>query len=455
MKSEMIDGLRERGLRPDPSRDSSLPFITARRGHPHSWRPLQVPMYSADIGVIGTLLLALVFVANPTGLAFERMTLTKHIPLLIGIVSLLFAAVTAALDPARKAWPRQTGLARLSCPFLLLAGWVIVGSLYARVVDDIDNTFLTIGLYMLAVPGMALYIVCSNARWRVVSLYMTGLSISAALMLLVMIAEHVGSGGYYHELEFLVVPVGVYYALRPGNNIWHTALATFYILGGLVFLKLTGFLALGVALAYLWIVRWRFRYREDDDFRRVARCCIVVGVLAGGAAGAFLLSHRGHVGPDGNLGYRLVTYRTALDRFLESPVYGESFDISATAHFTGFQINAANGNLPTHSDFLDFAANGGLLALSLLAWGYVRVLVYTRKTIFAQRANSDMSAAAHALACTTLTGIVVYSFNPILLEPDRALLLWSTTGMLLGMAIRHEQIPNPSTGTLRDEKRNI
>ena len=455
MRNDMIDGLRERALRPDPSGDSSLFFITPRRGHPHWRRPLRVPMYSADVGVIGTLLLALLFVANPTGLALERMTLTKHIPLLIGIVSLLFAAMTAALDPARKAWPRDAGLARLSCPFLLLAGWVIIGSLYARVVDDISDTFLTVGLYMLAVPGMALYIACSNARWRVISMYMTGLSISAALMLLVMVVEHVASGGYYHELEYLVVPVGVYYALRPGNKLWHTALAAFYILGGLVFVKFTGFLAIGVALSYLWIVHWRFRYREDEDFRRVARRCIVVGVLVGVAAVALLLNHRGHVGPDGNLGYRLVTYRTALDHFLESPVYGESFDTSATARFMGFQIDVANGKLPTHSDLLDFAANGGLLALSLLAWGYVRILAYARRTIFARRASSDMSAAAHTLACTTLTGIIVYLFNPILLEPDRALLLWSTTGMLLGMAIRNEQIPNPSTGTHRDEKRNI
>jgi len=395
-------------------------------------------LYAADVGLIGTLLLALLFVANPTGLAFERIALTKHIPFLIGVVSLLLASVTAALDPARKAWPRQAGLARLSRPFLLLAGWIIVGSLYARIVDDVQDTFLTIGLYMLAVPGMALYIACSAARWRVVHIYMTALSVSAAFMLLVMVAEHVGSGGFYHELEYLVVPVGVYYASRPKKSAWNTGLATFYILGGLVFLKLTGFMALAVAVAYLWVTQWRFRYRESEDFRQIVRRCVLVGALAGGGAAAFLLTHRGPVGPDGNLGYRLVTYRNALDRFFSSPLYGGSFDTSATAHFTGFQIDAANGHLPTHSDVLDLAANGGVLALGLLIWGYVGLLVYARRTVFAEPIRSDMTAAAHALVCITLTGIVVYSFNPILLEPDRALLLWSSTGMLLGICVRHK-----------------
>src|SRR6202011_4005804 len=106
-------------------------------------------------------------------------------------------------------------------------------------------------------------------------------------------------------------------------------------------------------------------------------------------------------------------------------------------HFTGYEIAVSHGNLATHSDLLDFAANGGVLALGLLLWAYIRILRYARRTIFATRAKDDMDAAAHAFACTTITGVFVYAFNPILLKPVRALLLWATTGLLVGMAICH------------------
>jgi hypothetical protein len=69
----------------------------------------------------------------------------------------------------------------------------------------------------------------------------------------------------------------------------------------------------------------------------------------------------------------------------------------------------------------------------------VRVLRYARQTLFAGGVTDDMVAAAHALACMTLTGALVYAFNPILLQPDRALLLWCNTGLLLGMALCHRQ----------------
>jgi len=309
---------------------------------------------------------------------------------------------------------------------------------------------------MLAVPGVALFMVCSDARWRVVGWYMRALSAAAAVMILRMIAEHVASGGVYHELEYLVVPVGVFHALRPrSSNRWKVALAAFYLLGGLTFFKFTGFLALGIALIYLWLVDWRLRFAQDMNFRRWARRCIVVGVLAGVLVAAFVLHHRGSVGPDGNLGYRLITYRAAIGRFIASPLVGASFDAPATAHFTGYQIGVAHGHLPTHSDLLDLAANGGLLALGLLLLAYGRILRYARETIFSTRVNDDMVAAAHALACTTVTGVVVYAFNPILLEPDRALLLWATTGMLLGIAICHKQRPILSIRKTKYGKQNI
>jgi hypothetical protein len=413
------------------------------------------PLYSTDIGLIGALGLALLFVINPTSLPFERIALTKHLPMIFGAMSLLMTLCTAGLEPRQTNLKRGAGLASLAVPILLLAAWIIGGSLYARFVDKIHNTFLTVGIYMLAAPGMALYVVCTPVRWRIVGLYMRWLSWAAAFMIVVMLAEHVSTGGYYHELEYLVVPMGVYHALRPGSAPRRTALAAIYLFGGLVFLKLTGFIALGVAVVYLWVVDWRFRFAQSERFRRWATRGIVFISLMGIVATAVIVHHHGRIGPDGNLGYRLVTYSNALHHFLSSPLYGVSFDTSSTKLFTGFEVDVSHGHLPTHSDLLDLAANGGSIAIALLIWGYARILAYAKKTIFSLRVNDDRSAAAHALACMALTGVVVYAFNPILLEPDRALLLWASTGILLGTAICHEQGRTLTTRKTRDEAQEI
>ena len=45
----------------------------------------------------------------------------------------------------------------------------------------------------------------------------------------------------------------------------------------------------------------------------------------------------------------------------------------------------------------------------------------------------------------SLTGILVYAFNPILLQPVKALLLWAQLGMLLGIALhRGSTAPVPA-----------
>jgi hypothetical protein len=410
----------------------------ARPGFRVRVQPVKAPLYWTDAVMLGALMLALAFVIDPF-LHLERIALTKHLPLVIGCFALTMTLVGASLSPGRDRTRRASGVAQAAMPFLLLATWIIAGSLYARFADHINDTFLTVGLYMLVLPGIAVFIAASPARWRVVGVYMRALSVAAAFMILVMIAEHVTSGGAYHELEYLVVPVGVFYAMRPRGGRLNICLAAFFLLGGLTFLKLTGFMALGIALAYLWIVDWRFRFRDDMKFRFWAICCVSAAVLLGAGIAAAIMSRPDKVVPDGNPGYRLVTYQNAIHRFLDSPIYGTSFDAPATSRFTAFDISAAHGELATHSDLLDLAANGGLLALGLLLWANVRVLRYARQTLFAGGVTDDMVAAAHALACMTLTGALVYAFNPILLQPDRALLLWCNTGLLLGMALCHRQ----------------
>lgn len=47
----------------------------------------------------------------------------------------------------------------------------------------------------------------------------------------------------------------------------------------------------------------------------------------------------------------------------------------------------------------------------------------------------------------SLTTIVVYAFNPILLQPDKAFLVWGQFGMLLGVALYLSNKPDSKPGT--------
>jgi hypothetical protein len=47
----------------------------------------------------------------------------------------------------------------------------------------------------------------------------------------------------------------------------------------------------------------------------------------------------------------------------------------------------------------------------------------------------------HALALLTVAGLATCAFNPILLQPPMAYLLWSSLGLLIGLALRREAVP--------------
>jgi hypothetical protein len=67
--------------------------------------------------------------------------------------------------------------------------------------------------------------------------------------------------------------------------------------------------------------------------------------------------------------------------------------------------------------------------------GYVRVGVFAFRRVLAPRfLQYPWAATAHAFAAISLSAVVVYAFNPILLQPEMAYLVWTTLGFLVGLA---------------------
>ena len=398
----------------------------------------------SDYWFLAGLLLALFYIADPFRWYLEKIGPTKHLPMMIVFAGVLLTNIGHWLfTPPKKQPPGHWRVLRIGLPLVLLGAWIVLGSIYARKFEGINATFATAGLYMLFAFLAARVIVLSPARATIVRYFLISCAIAAFFMILVMAATMHGIEVVsYHEMEALVVPIAVYFALRPmANRHWQALLVlTFLLVGGLVFRKNTGFLVLGLTAIYLWIVEWRFRFRENGIFRLWTVLWLTVMIGVGTVAYSYIAYQRGEVMPTGNPGYRMRTYERAWERFLESPVLGTSFTEQATEKFKGYQIKTAHGILATHSDVLDLAAQGGVLALLLWIWGYVRIIRFSMRRTLRGRPRDDLRAAAHALACMSLTSIVVYAFNPIMLQPAKALLLWTELGMLIGIGLYLENI---------------
>lgn len=411
----------------------------------------------SDYWFLAGLILALFYEADPFMLRLDKIGLTKHLPLMISMCGVVLANIGNWLfRPTTYKSARHWQVLSAGLPLILLGLWIVLGSLYARRYGAINNTFITVGMYMLFAFLAARVVMLSPARAAILRAYLIVAATLSVFMVVRMGASIGNVDVSYHELEALIVPLAVYFALRPmKNRHWKALLTLFFLVAGLVFRKNTGFLVLALTLLYIWAAEWRFRFRENVAFRFWTMLWILV-LLAGGIIAAGYMAQQRELLPSGNPQYRLHTYDVAWNKFLDSPGWGTSFTKPATEKFTAYAINAAQGILATHSDILDLAAQGGVIALSLWLWGYLRITAISFRHVLRGRVVDDIHAAAHALACMSLTSIVVYAFNPILLQPAKALLMWSQLGMLLGVALYFKSGPanQPELVSMKDTTPN-
>jgi hypothetical protein len=217
----------------------------------------------------------------------------------------------------------------------------------------------------------------------------------------------------------------------------------FFLLLAFLFKKNTGYLTGMLVVVYLlrfyaW-PRWSLQ-------ERVRRATMVywtaIALLVCTALIAFLVINRTDYLPSGSPGFRLLTYQRAWQHFHASPLWGNWFTAPGSEKFTGFDTGVSNNILPTHSDVLDLLANGGVMAIVLWLWALWRVARLAYGTVLRPEWASDpLAPYAHMLAHSSIAGVVTYSFNPIFLQPGKALLLWANFGLLAGISliVKHRQ----------------
>jgi hypothetical protein len=250
-----------------------------------------------------------------------------------------------------------------------------------------------------------------------------------------------GAGtSYFHGAEFVVIPLAVY--------MWFARIPVFlkamgvamFLSFGVAVHKNTGYLVLLFTLCYciFWSLRAKYRVVADPLAREHYVGMSLFAVLGLAAVlGTFFLAHE-LIAPGGNVEYRVHTYERALAKFMESPIAGNFFTGAATEKFDLFDVLTSVSNvLPTHSDPLDILANGGLVFSLVFAYGVWRIARLMFSAVEAAP-NSAMEAcvpALHTCVAVFISGLLTMSFNPVMTQPNSALMLWTATGIGVGLAL--------------------
>lgn len=321
---------------------------------------------------------------------------------------------------------------------------------------------------MLTAYLVARLVASAHDPVRIVTTYFIILSAAGLMTAIAMAFFFVLEGptvAPFHELEFLVIPLVVYVAtLRDELTLRQVVLVWGGLATAVIFRKNAGYLVALGTIGYLWWFHRRATTRRSNALRRALLFLIGITFVAGlvGAYSLLRAKNRDYI-PTGNTEFRMYTYERAWQKFLDSPVWGDAFTGPASERFELYETGLAHNILPTHSDLLDILAHGGLVAFALFVWAHVRVILAANRFVLRSplaarnpasragetaddtgtvgpqrdevgRISRHIVAMTHTLVCMALLGIVTVAFNPLLVNPVRALLIWNQFGFVAGLA---------------------
>jgi hypothetical protein len=393
-----------------------------------------------DHMIILALMLGAIWVLDPFHVNLDRISVIKHFPLMTLLGTLIFAAVGARLFPRSAPLASWSELLSILWPLGVFAVAVMAGSLYARFQLNITNTFLNMGLFLLLIPLIARVVssLSEPAAWA--RNFFIAVGLIAGVDGVLEWINFRGSYPYIHGAEFIVIPIAVYLWFARIPIIFKILGVLAYLSFGVAVYKNTGYLVLMFTLVYcvFWTLRARYRMQGDPLIREryIAVSMFTVLALSALVAGYFLV--RTSIAPGGNVEYRMHTYERAFSKFMESPLYGNFFAGPATERFDLFDVaNSLTNVLPTHSDPLDILGNGGTLFTLLFAygcWKLFRVMV-SAVSLAPNSSGEHCLPGLHASIVVFITGLLTMAFNPVMTQPNSALMLWTTTGVGLGLAL--------------------
>jgi len=378
---------------------------------------------------------ALALVVVPPDWPLPGRRAIRHLPLLATIPLAILSIAGRRLSTPSMPYPPGRASVSILMPLVLLGAWIVVGSAHARWVEGFQATFLNLGLYIVAAPAAALIVANSAAPFKLAHSFLQLIVIAAICMMLGLVSVY-GHRELYHEQIFMLIPAAVALMISRQHRGYAWIGFAFVVAAALLSRKNTSYLIALLSTVYVAAFLWLNVMRRASSTKQLwMHYLAFTGVLLIAAAGCYLLYFKEHYLPSGNTEFRTFTYRAAWQQFLQSPIWGTGFSEESIRKFTLYSIGISRNRLPTHSDVMDLLANGGLLAIGLWAWSYLRVGTFAYTRVLAPRhLHYPWAPHVHTFAMISLAAIVVYAFNPILLQPEMAFLAWTTLGFLVGLA---------------------
>lgn len=392
----------------------------------------------SDACLVMAIALAMFWGVDPFGLQLWRSPSARHIPLVATVGAMVLGAAGRFLN-------RPDALQELAAAFRtylalsFVGAFVVAGSLYARVFLNNENTFITIGLYLLICGPFNLWLIATSsapvATIRSITAVLIGISLLA-------VAASVMRPGVmiFHSAEHAVL-VPVAFPLLLAKRNWLRLIgATLLLAGTLAPNKLTGYIVMLMIFGWVYVDELMTWAAKDSD--RV-RAGLRVGLGIGAAVLVVILlflayeSTKSHLA-DGNLAFRTHNYELAFNRFLDSWIWGRGFAASSVDYFDLFVVNSSTQYLPTHSDPLDILANGGLIAGIPFFVGMGSLILAGWKALDRTRGSSDPFQASlrpHLAMyfLMVVSGISVMALNPVLNQASLAYIFWTASAVMYAL----------------------
>jgi hypothetical protein len=347
----------------------------------------------------------------------------KHLPLVAFVLAMCLHSIGLAVR--RDGAVYTQGLRRALWPLLLLGVFAVAGSLYARIEYHQEDTFLTLGLYLLFMPAFFLW-GRDEANGSTVVRPLMRVWLWIAVAAIVGSVVQLENEKPLHESEFLVLPVFLYWNLvsADARMRWTAILAL--IVGSVLTGKITGYV-IGLT-GVLYVFGLSVWHTPSVKWRGVIYLLGGIGSISVIAAAVFAYFHFRQYMPSGNTQVRLHQYGVVYREFLDSPYWGAAYAGPSGVTFV------EGGNMmiiPTHSDVLDLLREGGCIGFALWLTGMIRAigLLARRKT-----QTRDAKAFLRTMVFWVLSTVFSYSFNPLLLKPPQAFVIWGLLAVGLSVA---------------------
>jgi O-antigen ligase len=364
--------------------------------------------------------------------ALTKFALAKALTLILGYGSLGLHLLGRAVVAPERFLAALSEVLRDWWPAIVLALFILAGSVFARTAGGVQESFLAFGLGLLFLPMTALAARAAEKPFLLMKWLIVVYVLTVVTMLGLLFAEdHV-----FHEAIFVAVPAGAYLIFARSFSWWRCLLGLALIASCLFSFKNTTFLLVLTTLVGCLAV-WLPRTLRGSNPIAVALgvLAIVPAGLAACAALVWAWWENRELLPSGNVEYRTEMYGIAWRQFLESPIWGTAFTDSSVNYFRLFKIDLGTQWLPTHSDILDLMAHGGVIALVLwllLVWKLVRMSLDTLRALVRREEGVDLRPWQWmgVLALIQFGAMITYAINPILISPVHAYWVWGTLGLM-------------------------